>query len=237
MEATLSTQAIVLNRQPFRERDSKVLVYSVDQGKLELVARGTKNIFSKLAGHLEPVTLSNLMIVKGRQFDYIGSAVSENCYANIKSDLAKLQIAGQAINVFNQLIKSSQEDRKLFNLLQEFLDILNIKQKQILDFILLYHFFILKLLVFLGYKPELYHCLICKKKISPNGNSFGLSRGGLICSQCPRGRHSLTISEGCIKVLRLAINKRLTNLVNLKIDKKLNKEVDKIISSFLQFNQ
>ena len=236
MEATLSTQAIVLNRQPFRERDSKVLVYSVDQGKLELVARGTRKISSKLAGHLEPITLSSLMIVKGRQFDYIGSAVSENCYPAIKSDLAKLQTAGQAVRVFNQLIKSSQEDKNLFNLLQEFLDIINAKQKLILDLILFYHFFILKLLVQLGYKPRLYDCLVCQKKILPKNNIFNYARGGLTCSQCPRGQHSLTISENCIKILRIVLNKRLANLVNIKIDQKLNKEIGKVISSFLNYN-
>ncbi len=236
MEATFSTKAIILDRQSFRERDSKETVYSLDKGKLELVARGTRKISSKLAGHLEPITLSNLMIVKGRQFDYIGSAVSENCYPAVKSDLAKLQIVGQAINVFNQLIKSSQGDKNLFNLLQEFLDIINAKQKLILDFILFYHFFILKLLAQLGYKPQLYNCLVCQGEILPQNNIFNYARGGLICPQCSRSQHSLTISKNCIKILRLVVNKDLSNLINLKIDQRLNKEICKIISSFLNYN-
>ncbi len=236
MEVTLATQAIVLNRQSFRERDSKVLIYSIDQGKLELVARGTKKTSSKLAGHLEPITLSSLMIVKGRQFDYIGSVVSQNSYPAIKGDLVKLQTVGQAISVFNKLVKFNQEDRDLFNLLQEFLYILNAKKKPVLDFISLYHFFILKLLAQLGYKPRLYDCLVCQKKILPKNNIFNYARGGLICSQCSRGQHGLTISENCIKILRLVLNKRFANLVNIKIDQRLNKEVCKIVSSFLNYN-
>lgn len=236
MDATYCTKAIILTRQSFREQDSKSVVYSLDKGKLELVARGTKKISSKLAGHLEPISLSNLMIVNGRQFDYIGSAVSENCFSAIKNDLDKLQLAGQAINIFNQLIKAGQRDENVFKLLQSFLDILNQKDLLTERQELLYNFFIFKLLTFLGYKPELYHCLICKKKILPKGNSFDLHKGGLVCKSCSKGKYSLTISENCIKVLRLIVNKDLTNLVNLKVDKRLNKEVCKIISSFLQFN-
>ncbi|MFH1822239.1 MAG: recombination protein O N-terminal domain-containing protein [Patescibacteria group bacterium] len=47
MEETYTTKAIVLNRQPFRENDSRVVVYSFEQGKMELVARGTKKKFIK----------------------------------------------------------------------------------------------------------------------------------------------------------------------------------------------
>lgn len=236
MDATYCTKAIILTRQSFREQDSKSVVYSLDKGKLELVARGTKKISSKLAGHLEPISLSNLMIVNGRQFDYIGSAVSENCFSVIKNDLDKLQLAGQAINIFNQLIKAEQRDENVFKLLQSFLDILNQKDLLTEKQELLYNFFIFKLLIFLGYKPELYHCLICKKKILPNGSSFDLFRGGLVCKNCSKSKHSLVISENCIKVLRFVAIKDLTDLVNLKIDKRLNKEVCDIVSSFLQYS-
>ena len=47
MEETYNTKAIILNRQPFRERDSRVTIFSLERGKLILVARGTKKITSK----------------------------------------------------------------------------------------------------------------------------------------------------------------------------------------------
>lgn len=45
MEETFYTGAIILKRSPWRENDSKVIVYSLEKGKLELVARGTKRFY------------------------------------------------------------------------------------------------------------------------------------------------------------------------------------------------
>jgi len=239
MEETYTTKAIILNRQPFREVDSRAVIYSWDKGKLELIARGTKRIFSKLAGHLEPISLSQIMVVRGKQFDYIGSAVNENCYFNIKNDLEKLQSAGQAIGLFNKLIKEDggNDAELFFGLLKDFLNILNNDQCLMINVQLLYHFFALKLLVALGYGPELYNCLICKNKLKPEENYFGPAKGGIICANCSRNnRLDLTITEDCVKVLRLAVNKNLNKLIKLNIKNKTKKEICKIISSFLEYN-
>ena len=47
-------QAIVLSRRDFREFDQMISLYTREQGKLELLARGLKKVTSKNAAHLEP---------------------------------------------------------------------------------------------------------------------------------------------------------------------------------------
>ena len=83
MESTFTDQVIVLTNYLFRECDSLITVYGKNNGKLDLVARGTAKITSKLAGHLEPISLSNLMIINGKKFNYIGGAVCVNSFFNI----------------------------------------------------------------------------------------------------------------------------------------------------------
>ncbi len=238
MDETYTTKAIILNRQPFREADSKTIVYTLDKGKLELIARSTKKIKSKLAGHLEPFCLSDLMIVRGKQFDYIGGAVSENCYGAIKSDLEKLIFAGKAINIFNRLVKLGEKDEAVFKLLQETLDTLNNRQKINIGYELLFNFFVLRLMAQLGHKPELYNCVVCRKKIAPNENRFDLSKGGLVCLECQKNNKNkqvLLISTDCIKVLRLAIENDFSRLTKLKISDILAKAINNIICSFQKF--
>lgn len=243
MEETYTTKAIILNRVLFREVDSRTTIYTLDRGKLELVARGVKKLSSKLAGHLEPISLSNIMVIRGKQFDYVGGAVNENCYFNIKNDLERLHYAGQAISLFNKLIRGNDQTDAgaLFGLLKEYLDTLNYELK-IKNYELLYSFFIFKLLVILGYRPELYNCVACKNRLNkPEGIKFYLDRGGIICANCSEKNtllldNSLTISENCVKVLRLVINNNLVHLKNLQIDKKSEKEICNIINSFLDYN-
>lgn len=154
MEGSFYVRAIVLQREPFRERDSRVVVYSLEQGKLELVARGTKKILSKLAGHLEPLNLVELMIVKGRQLNYVGAVTSAASFPTIKNDLDKIFLVGAAIKQFNSLIKDNEADPVVFYLLQDFLVAANVAQVTGEQVKLLAIAFSIKLIKLLGYEPD-----------------------------------------------------------------------------------
>lgn len=235
MEETYLTQGIVLNRRAFDEDGSRVIIYTEDKGKLELVARGTKKIKSKLAGHLEPFCLADIMVVRGKHYDYIGNAVSRNCYSQIKSDLVKLAIAGKAIKIFDKIIKIGQADREIFKNLKSFLEILN-RNSASSNQDLLSYFFIFKIMISLGYEPQLYNCAICRSKIKPSGNRFNFKRGGLVCPGCGikvKGEKAVVISDDSIKLLRLAKDLDLIKLMKIKINNKLKSELINIVGSFL----
>jgi len=237
MEETYNLTAIILNRRNFGEDDGRVAVYSLERGKLELVVRGLKKIKSKLAGHLEPITLASIMAVRGRQYDYVGAAASGQCYFNIKNNLDKLTAAGEAIRIFNKIIKADQPDAEIFGLLKNFLDVLGGGVKGAYG--LLPWLFIFKLLVELGHQPELYYCVNCQAKITPTGMKFDLARGGLICGKCSAGlqeKEQLTISENSVKLLRLVEKNELEKLVKIKINKREEKGVVDIISLFLNYH-
>lgn len=235
MDEAFTTKAIVLSRRPYRENDSKIIAYSLEYGKLSLIARGTGSIRSKMAGHIEPFCLSDFMIVRGRRCDYIGGVASTDCFSNIKSDLLKLEIAGQACAVFNRLIKEKETDKDLFFILNDYLEFLdkNIFKQELGD--LLLHIFILKLLVILGYEPELYACVACGKAIGPDGSHFDPGRGGLVCSLC-KGGSGLAISGDAIKLLRYIIKKQFADILKLQIDNKVSALAIKNIILFYNYH-
>mgnify|MGYP001579680101 CR=1 FL=1 len=238
MEETYNLKALILNRRSFSEDDGRVAVYSLERGKLELVVRGLKKIKSKLAGHLEPITLSNIMAVRGRQYDYAGAAASEQCYVNIKNDLEKIAAAGQALRIFNKIVKTNQADEEIFALLKDFLDGLDRVANGKLSFELLSWLFIFKLLVKLGHKPELYYCVNCRVKILPAGLKFDLARGGLLGAECQAKNeplNSLTISENLVKLLRLAEKNDFNKLSKVKVNNREVGQAKNIISLFLNY--
>ncbi len=124
MPQTYSTQAIVLNRRPYQEADSRISLYTLEHGKLDLLVRGARKLSSKLAGHVEPLNLLEVMVVSGRQA-YAGGTLSRNCYVRIKADFDKLEAAGYALNRFNRLVKEGVSDETLFYLLSDFLALLD----------------------------------------------------------------------------------------------------------------
>lgn len=235
MEDTYNIKAIVLNRKSHGESDSRVAVYSLESGKMELVARGAKKIKSKLAGHLEPLNLVDIMVARGQRHDYAATAVSEKCHCQIKNDLAKLAAAGRAVKIVERLTRPGMVDGQIFGLLKDYLAELEKTKK---DGWLETAFFMLKLLAKLGHKPELSFCLNCAGKIQPGGNRFDLARGGLICGRCARAGdgNQLAIADDGIKLLRLALKCDFKQLAKVKVSKKLGEEAGAVIEKFYRYH-
>ncbi len=242
MEETRNTIALVLNRQSYRENDSLVVVYTEKFGKLSLIARGTKKLQSKLAGHLEPINLIDLMIINGRQRDYVGSALTRKAFLNIKGDLNKIYYAGQIITRFKRLIKENQVDQELFFLLNNWLEGLDNYQatfsKETGELFL--SSFSLRLLSILGYRPEMYYCLDCRQKIKPGHNYFDLQNGGVICEACFGQKASkaelVSLSNDCLKLIRFIMTNEANRAGKLRLAKKLVKELTNLTTNFINFN-
>lgn len=251
MEETRNTSAIILDRQPYREADVLVTAYTRRFGKLRLIARGAKKPRSKLAGHLEPISCADLMIVSGRHLDYVGAAASLDSYFGIRKDLNKLYFAGQAVAGFSYLVKENQAEERLFFLLAQWLGVLDgyeaDPEKGGLNRSrgeLLLVFFLWKLLGELGYRPEMSRCLRCHELIRSGGNYFDLIGGGVIDNNCAdikkkeplyRPAQLLTISDNSFKMIRYIMDEPFPKAPRLVIPKKDIKEMLNITRQFIQF--
>lgn len=238
MEETYNIKALILNRKPFSENGSNVAVYSENFGKLELIARGTKKIKSKLAGHLEPISFVEIMVARGKRHNYICSAVSNDCYAGIKNNFDKIKAAGEAVKVFNLIIKSGEKDREIFDLLKNYFDFLDAAADKP-DHDLSVKLFILKLLIKSGHGPELYKCVMCGNKIQPLGNRFDPKNGGFACLKCSYESEiagNPPISENAIKMLRLSGDGDFKELDRISLNNDAKKEILSIISLFFNYN-
>lgn len=254
MEETKNTSAVILDRRPYRESDTLVTAYTRKFGKQILIARGTKKLRSKLAGHLEPISRTDIMIVRGKNFDYIGAALGQDAYAELKSDLNKLYFAGRAVAWFNRLVKENQADERLFFLLTAWLETLA-------DFSqpsdpgkdnhftsesgeLLLSFFALKLLVELGYQPEMTKCLICHQTLKSGHNYFDLKNGGVIGAECfaqqaqrsdYQAAEQPAISDGVVKLIRYMGDNRFRQAEKMRIDKKTVKELSRLTKQMIAY--
>ena len=84
---------------------------------------------------------------------------------------------------------------------------------------IIYYYFFWNLLVILGYQPEVWHCVVCQKKLIPDDLYFSSVKGGAICSNCfAQQRSGKEISPEIIKILRIFFEKNWTILSKLKID-------------------
>src|SRR4030042_2940163 len=124
MSRTYTTTGIILKRRDYQENDRIFCLYTKDFGKIEVVAKGTKKITSKLKGYLEPFYLVKLMIAKGKVFDKLANCNTIKTYNNLRNDPTLLGFA--LINYLAEgtdgLISGHISQSDKFNLLLETLD-------------------------------------------------------------------------------------------------------------------
>jgi len=233
MDETYLTEAIILNRQPFREDDLQITAYTRDRGKLFLVARGGKKAKSKLAAHLEPLCHAEIMVVRGRRYDYAGSAISNDCFGRLKSDYDKISAATKAAKMIMGSVKEGVPDDDIFELLHDLLKELSAGK---LNPALVTAFFSLKLLSFLGLAPELNSCVLGREKIQPGGNRFDFVRSGLICPRCRASAGSLPVTDDSIKIIRLAMNGDFSQLKKIKTGVKIETEIIELADLYYKYS-
>ena len=105
-----TTPGIVLRHWPLREADRVYVILTRDLGLIRASAIGVRKETSKLRGALEPLSLSTVSLVRGKEYWRITSAVFESAippkFAAPLSLLEKL-VAGESANreLFNGVQK------------------------------------------------------------------------------------------------------------------------------------
>lgn len=112
--------AIVLKRTNFGEAD-RILTLLTPDGKKRAIARGVRKEKSKLAGAIEPLVVSDVVLTSGRgELDILTSARIDVHYGNIIKDYERLQFAYEAMRIIS---KSSEmvDDPVWFSILNHVL--------------------------------------------------------------------------------------------------------------------
>ena len=148
--------AIVLGRKNWREFDQMISLYTREQGKVEVLAKGIKKIISKNSANLEILSLVEIDIAKGKEIDHLTKVQSVKIFKNIYSDFDKIFIANYAVKIADVNILARERDERIFDLLTSFLDFLNSAEK--VNYLNLATGFIFKLWHCLGFSaPEEKH--------------------------------------------------------------------------------
>lgn len=206
-----STEAFVLKKEISGEKDNIYYFFTKDFGQLPLLAKGTRDILAKLAGHLEIPSLVKINFTLGYRPRLI-TAIEEEPYLEIKKNEKALQSAFQIMNLTSDLTILNQKDLELFKLLFDVLYFLNnniSRSINIADFSWFY--FEAQFLKLLGYQPFLDACIECGNK---DTHYFSFLKRGLVCNK-HFTKQDLAISLRQKKYLKLLFNLPLIKFSSL----------------------
>jgi len=226
------TEAIVIKKTKLGEADSILTLYTPHLGKIQGFAKSLRKPKSKLAGHLELITYSQVSLARGRNLDTITGSQTINSFLPLKSDLELSSYALYVTELVNQFTADHLANYPLFQLLLATMERLcQAGNKE-----LLLRYFELQLLNEVGYRPQLQRCVACRAPLEPTTNSFCSSAGGMLCPNCRQSQpFSYPLSVNALKVLRLLQGSDYTTVSRLKMNPALSHELQEVMRDYLKY--
>ena len=237
-ERLYRVQAIVLKRTDVGEADRLLTLFTRDLGKIRVVAKGARKPTSRKSGHVELFTHCALMIAKGKLLDVVTQADTVDAFIPLRNDLDRLGYAYYLAELVDRFLEEGVENHSLFDLLNEALSRLG--QTEI-DPGLLARFFELHLLQDVGYRPQLFKCVVCGKDIQPTENFFSIDAGGVIdpdCMTVPQSASGLArdarpMPLNVLKVLRYLQTREWETVRALRLNADVMLEVEALLQRYI----
>jgi DNA repair protein RecO (recombination protein O) len=227
------TEAIIIKKVRLGEADRILTLYTPRLGKIQGVAKSVRKSKSKLAGHLELLTHSQVSLARGRNLDTITGSQTINSFVPLKTDLWLSACALYAIEMVDQFAQENQENEPLFRLLLDTLK--RLAEEHDTSHVLRY--FEMQLLSQTGYRPQLDECVTCHAALTPVSNYFSPGAGGILCSSC-RFNQNLTycaVAVDVLKVLRFLQHQDFENVIRLKLDGDISREVEQVLRRYIRY--
>ena len=224
----LKTKAIIIKIRDFSENDLLVTLFTLESGKVTVIAKGAKNAKSKNSAVSNLFLYGEFDLFIGKKWSRINSMEVINSFYPIREDIEKLAYGSYFLELIETSIVEKKSDKDLFFLLLKTLDYLKYNK-----YIFLKVVFQFKLLCNLGYTPMLYSCAKCGG-IPEDKIGFSVYHGGILCKKC-NDNSSLNISIKLLKIFQYFEQNEFSTIINIEINDLFIKKMDIILFKYLTY--
>ena len=231
----------MIKKEPWREFDRLYTLYTLEAGKIQALAKGSRRSLSRMAAHLEPFLITDVMIARGRQIDRLAGSDEVINYKNLDQSIEKVALLSYCLEILDKLTSYGQADKKIFNLVKDLLEVADENHLSYERTLLLSRIFVLKLMTYLGYEPEVHECLECKRKVGEEGLYFNSARGGIVCSECVQNSGNqvlgqMAVTAPVLRALRNCHETSFRGFLEIYIMPETVKPLEILIDDFLKYH-
>lgn len=231
-ERSVRAEAIVLRHFDWGEADRLLSIYTRKMGKVRAIAKGVRKMHSRKAGHLQPFTRVSLQLARGRDLFIITQAETIQPYLHLRQDLLLVGYAAYVAELLDRFTYDNDENPSIYRLVWNTLDRLDTEP----DPLLAVHYYEIRLLELLGYRPELFKCVNCESEIKPEDQFFSAARGGVLCSNCGGiASNERRISVTALKYLRHFQRSSYNEAKRARLSPAVNQEIEILMQHYLTF--
>ena len=226
------TEAIVLRHAPLGDTDKILTLYTPHMGKVRAVAKGVRRPRSKLAGHVEPLTRSAMLIAQGQNLDIVTQSQTIDSFISLKENLIRTSQAMYAAELLELFTVEDDANPTLYQAFHTALKALCSGSNGAT----VLRYYELRLLDILGYKPELNSCISCHSPLSHAYTYFSISGGGVVCSTCRHEEASARpISRDALEALRFLQRASAENVEGMSASPALSREMETTLREYIRY--
>lgn len=235
-----TTAAIVLHRRSYGDYDLILTVLTREQGKQTVIAKAARKSTKRFPGILEP--FADLQIVyrpgRGKSMSVLEEAVLLQPFGAIRNDIVKTAYASYWAELVSLWVEEDQALPPIYDLLQFALAALSENE---LPAALLSIMFQMRFIGQEGLQPVLERCACCQAEIERMPQQqfcIDLTRGGIICNQCPVNPKAgqMRLSKGTLKQLQWVTEGDLDKARRVRFGRETLSEAIRFVEMYVPYH-
>ena len=229
MKEQIKVRGLILAQSPVGEYDRRVVILTLEKGKISAFARGAKKPNSMLSGVSQPMTFGTFTLYPGKNSYTLLSVEVENYFAELKKDLLKVAYGTYFLELASYLTRENNDERQILKLLYQSLRVM---EKGTVPLKLVRCIYEIRLLTCFGEGMQVFQCSMCGSE--EELTHFSALRGGVICNKCWRHAiDSVWLVDSSLYTLQFIISTPIEKVFSFVVSDKVLERLMRISREFL----
>jgi DNA repair protein RecO (recombination protein O) len=220
---------IAFKKKELNEADVIFSILTKYHGRVDAIAKGIRKPTSRKSGNIDLMTFSKFHFAKGQNLDVITEAELVNDFGVLKKKLKSTFDLFYICELLENFLQVGEKQDETFRITYELLLTLQHSENT-----MPIRAFEIKLASLHGFEPHFDYCLGCGSKLKENETKYiSFESLGIVCS-CKKSKGNIKVSDKMLKILKFLKNENILNSSRIDVDKKVEKEIQKITKSWLE---
>ena len=217
-------EGLIIGETNYSESSKILKVFTKEHGIISIMSKGCRNLKSKLRGVSTKLTYASFQIhYKEDGISTLTEADVIDTLKNIRLDIEKIYYVSYIIDIAEQVYKHSS-NKSIYDILISVIKKINENYDPSVLIIIMK----LKLLDFLGIKPNVDSCSICGN--TKNILTISIDDGGFICQNCYKcGK---IYNDKIIKLIRMFVYIDIDSITKINLSDGAKKELEQFIYEY-----
>lgn len=236
----IDTEGVILKQVRTLNNRRIVLLFSKKYGKISAGSTIAEKGKGKQSLAMKPFTYGRYELFKGREIYNINAAEVIKSFYKIGEDVDKYMSCSYILEFTERLLPENQPAPAVFDLLIEFLEVIERRSKKYASLVAAYQ---LKALQHSGNAPHIGSCVNCGEV--KGSQYFSIRDGGILCSTCRDSRNIevknkdtliYEVDFGIVNIISYILDHPIACFEKLALDESSLTKLQQILKSYISYH-